>query len=42
MEAEPALPDCNGSNGPPKVNCLKRKPLPLCKGNKLPKLQPGE
>lgn len=42
MEAEPPLPDCNGSNGPKGVNCLKRKQLKLCAGNKLPKLQPGE
>ena len=41
-EKEPELPACNGSNGPKKVNCIEKKPLKVCKGNKLPKLQPGE
>lgn len=42
MEAITPLPACNGSNGPKGVNCRKVKLAPVCKGNKLPKLQPGE
>jgi len=36
QEKQPDLPECNGKNGVPKVDCLKPKPLDICPKNTAP------